>query len=227
MSHGPYPCGLLAFDIQGSGRCRDHVVSARMREGLYEIARSAIDEAGIEWDACHVEDRGDGIFAVTPGTAVKDLVDPLAGRIRARLDTYNRPTAKAARLRLRVAAHAGYVTFARHGDVRSVEGPPATHVFRIMDADAVRRLADVGGDLTLVVSDHYFSEVVRWKAGLPGREDFHPVWIKNKETQARVWVWTSSPVISLPQQAPHPVRTVYRPPAGLGEPEAPNGIRGM
>lgn len=204
MRDGPYYRGLLAVDIQASGRRTDPVVKKRMHQGLYEIVESSIDEAGIGWDACHVEDRGDGVFAATPADYVKDLVNPLAGRIREGLDVYNRTASKDAAMRLRVGVHADYIEFVRHGGVPAVVDESVDHVFRLVDAPAVKRLAKEGGDLTLVVSADYFDDILTRKAG---REDFQPVRIDNKETRARAWVWVSPPPrADVPRQMAHAVR---------------------
>lgn len=218
MSDGPYLRGLLGFDIPGSGQRRDRVVKERMHQGLYEIVKSSIDEVGIGWDTCHREDRGDGLLLVTLADSVKDLVDPLTGRIREHLDVYNRTASKYAAMGLRVGVHADYIDFVRHGDVPAVVDTAVDHVFRLVDAPVVRQLAKVGGDLTLVVSDKYFREFVAQRAGLPGRDDFQSVSVENKETRVRAWVWVSPPPrTDLPRQMSRPVRTGTRPAVDAGE----------
>lgn len=58
---------IVVVDVEGFGdprRTNRHQL--QIRDGLYRVTREAFDRAGIPWDSCDREDRGDGIFILVP-----------------------------------------------------------------------------------------------------------------------------------------------------------------
>lgn len=54
---------ILCVDVEGFGdRRRTNLHQVAVRDGLYRSLRDAFTRSGVEWDACHREDRGDGIL---------------------------------------------------------------------------------------------------------------------------------------------------------------------
>src|SRR5215469_9874661 len=51
--------GIVALDMADfTNPARTELHRVTMHNGLYEIARTAFDEAGIDWNRCEPEDRG-------------------------------------------------------------------------------------------------------------------------------------------------------------------------
>src|SRR5437879_13617733 len=60
-------CTIIAVDIEGFGRHnRTNVNQVRARHGMYRSMHQAFDAAGIPWESCRKEDRGDGILILAP-----------------------------------------------------------------------------------------------------------------------------------------------------------------
>jgi tetratricopeptide (TPR) repeat protein len=111
------------------------------------------------------------------------------------------------RIRLRMALHAGEVSYDDHG----VTAAAVNVTFRLLDAGPLKAaLAGSPGVLALVVSSWFFDEVVRHSvAGDPAT--YRPVWLTVKETTTVGW-------IALPDH-PYPPRDTPQ-----GAPLAMSGI---
>ena len=91
-----------------------------MRDGLYRAMQDAFGSAGIPWNNCDREDRGDGVFVLVPAEVPKALLaeslpPALVTALRAHNDGYPGPE----RIRLRMALHAGEVHSAGRSRRRS------------------------------------------------------------------------------------------------------------
>lgn len=126
--------------------------------GLETLLRDAFDHAGIGWDACDVEDRGDGkLILVPPGVPKIRLVDELWGRLLTGLRRHNATYADASTMQLRVAVHAGEVRLGENGKVSRA----LNDAFRIVEApEAKTALADSGAMLALIASDLFYHDVI-------------------------------------------------------------------
>lgn len=185
--HRSQHCLLFAVDVAGfTEPGRDDRVQLAVRGALYALVRDAFDGALLGWAQCLHEDRGDGMLVVVPMRMPSALLaDPLAALLARRLREHNRAAPPARRIRLRAAAHIGEVHRDRHG----LAGVAVNHLFRLLDAPALRRaLADSAGELALIASDYLYDSVLRHR---PGRVDpgaFWPVEVQVKQTRARGWV---------------------------------------
>jgi hypothetical protein len=215
----PTHCGMVTIDIaEFSGR--DPEVQVHLRDAVYRIAENACAAAGVPWDRCHVEDRGDGLLLIAPpDVSVKTLLDPLITHVHARLRTYGKTASAAAELRLRIAVHAGYVRFDAHG----ATGPHVIHLFRLVDAPSVKaEFTRHGGDCVVVVSDYLYQEVILPGPGLLDPASFVPVVIENKETHGLAWIWLPPggrrvpAEHGLPSYGQRPARRVHRRRGGAG-----------
>ncbi len=196
-------CVLFAVDVAGfTDHGRDDAVQLYMRQALYAVLTQAFEASQLGWDNCQHEDRGDGVLVIIPaGMPSVTVVDPLLDRLRAGLRRHNRIAADTAGIRLRVAIHSGQV----HRDEHGVTGAALTHLFRLLDAHALKEaLAKSTGDLALIVSDHFYDTVIRNAPGMIDPETFQPATVAVKETRARGW-------LHLPQIPPH----LPRPQSGL------------
>ncbi|GAA2165008.1 hypothetical protein [Actinomadura napierensis] len=87
---------------------------------------------------------------------------------------------------LRLAVHTGQV----HRDEHGVAGTALVHLFRLLDAPAVKKTAaDTGADLTMVVSDRLYTDATE-SGGLIDPAAYTPHRITSKETRTRAWIWT-------------------------------------
>ena len=99
-------CALFAVDIAGfTAPERDDDIRLYLHEELYKLLEKAFDGSGIPWNRCFREDRGDGVLTVIPpGNVCKNIIDPLAERLRGLIRRHNHVFRDAAAIQLRVAA---------------------------------------------------------------------------------------------------------------------------
>ncbi|NBH05075.1 tetratricopeptide repeat protein [Amycolatopsis sp. SID8362] len=173
---------ILVVDVEGYGnahRTNDHRLS--VRHGMYEILKIAFARAGLAWDKCDADDCGDGVMVLAPPDQPKSLfAETLPGQLVAALREHNGRHAREARIRLRVALHAGEVHFDEHG----VAGAAINFTFRLIDAAPLRdALARSPGVLAMVVSGWFFEEVVQHCPGArPASYQRLPVEVKETNT---------------------------------------------
>lgn len=177
---------IMAVDIAGYNdpkRTTTHQLA--VHEGFWALLRTSFAEAGIPWDACFMENTGDGAMIQLPAEVAKaDLVAQLPDRMLAELRRYNGVHAEEAGVRLRVALHAGEVHQASHGTVSQA----TSFAFRILDApEAKSALKQSGATIALIVSDTFYRDVVvHDPAADPGSYQRIPV--KVKETTTEAWL---------------------------------------
>ncbi|WP_433260932.1 ATP-binding protein [Actinosynnema sp. CS-041913] len=177
---------IVVVDVEGFGdprRTLPHQVGTRA--GLYRVVADSLRAAGVPWDGCYHEDRGDSVFVLVPPEYPKaPLVEVLPEALARALREHNDTSPAAQRTRLRVAVHAGEVAFDGHG----VTSTAVTTAFRLLDAPTVKQaLADSPGLVALVVSRWTFDEVVRHCAVLDPAT-FRPVSVQVKEVRDTAWV---------------------------------------
>lgn len=175
---------IVVVDVEGFGdprRTNRHQV--QIRDGLYRATRAAFERTGIPWDSCDHEDRGDGIFILVPAEVPKSLLaESLPPMLIAALEKHNGEHAGQQLVRLRMALHAGEVSYDEHG----VTGAAVNLAFRLLDAkDLKAALARSAGVLAVIVSSWFYEEVVRHTdvAAM-----YVPVHVTVKETAATGWM---------------------------------------
>lgn len=159
---GQYPThqSILVFDVEGFGDPhRDNSAQLAVRAGVYRVVRDAVRAAGVPWDACTHEDRGDGtIILVPPEVSKVLLLDPLLGCLSAALAEHDRTAALPHRFRLRMALHAGEVSRDAHG----LSGSDLVLACRMVDAAELRTaLRRSPVNLAVIVSDAIYNGIVR------------------------------------------------------------------
>ena len=195
---------IVVVDVEGFGdqrRTNPHQLA--VRDGLYHAMQDAFGRAGIPWDNCGHEDRGDGVFVLVPAEVPKALLAEslppvLVTALRAHNDGHPGPE----RIRLRMALHAGEVHYDQHG----VTAVAVNLAFRLLDADPLKAaLASSSGVLAVIVSSWFFEEVVRHSGAAPG---YRPVEVAVKETTTTGWICLPDQVVpagwsgQVDQQAP-------------------------
>ncbi|MEV0662627.1 tetratricopeptide repeat protein [Actinomadura luteofluorescens] len=175
---------ILCLDVEGYGR-RTNGDQLAVRAGLYRALRRALDESGVPAASCYCEDRGDGAMILIRPDVPKEL---LAGRFPARLaallERHNGGAPPDARIRVRVAVHAGEI----HHDDHGVAGTAINTAFRLLAADPLKdALRTSPGVLALITSGWFFEEVVRQNPACRAAA-FRPAQVAVKELRERAWM---------------------------------------
>ncbi|OXM59655.1 hypothetical protein CF165_46525 [Amycolatopsis vastitatis] len=186
-----YPAALhrtiMAVDIAGYNNPSRTMAHLReVHDGLWQVLRTSFAETGIPWDACFIENTGDGaMFLLPPEIAKANLVAEFPDRTRDELRRYNHVHAAETRIQLRLALHAGEVAKGSHGSVS--EAVSAT--FRMLDApEAKAAQKESKADLVLITSDLIYQDVVsQAPAADPGA--FRRIPVKVKAGERAVWAW--------------------------------------
>jgi hypothetical protein len=182
---------IVVVDVEGFGdqrRTNSHQVA--VRDGLYRAMQEAFNRAGIPWDNCSHEDRGDGIFVLVPAEVPKALLaESLPPALVTALRAHNGGHPEPERIRLRMALHAGEIHYDQHG----VTAVAVNLAFRLLDAGPLKMaLARSSGVLAVIVSSWFFDEVVRHSGVAPG---YRPVEVAVKETTAAGWICLPDQVV--------------------------------
>ncbi|WP_158073439.1 NB-ARC domain-containing protein [Actinophytocola xanthii] len=188
---------MLVLDIEGfSDRHRDDSSRTVLRERFYALLHESLAGAGIPWQSCHHEDRGDGaIVLVSPLVPKVLLLDPLLSCLSAALAEHNRSARVGERFRLRLAVHAGEVSTDRYG----LSGTDLITACRMADADELRAsLRESPVDLAVVVSDTIYEGTVRHRYRNLDPVDYHPVSLEAKKARIRAWMYRPSGVVPPP-----------------------------
>lgn len=186
----PLHHGLLAVDIEGSGRAdRPDPVRADLQHQLRILLEVAVRETNIPVQSYRYLERGDGAALVFDATVPESrLVDDLVRAIRVGLRQRALLASETATIRLRIAVHAGQVV-----DGPSLSGADLNHVFRLVNSPALREgLAGTTGLYALCVSDSVFQAVVRHGWGLLDPGEFADVQVVDGETVWTAWLWVSN-----------------------------------
>lgn len=201
-------CSLFACDIASFGHpARSDLDRRKVRKALYEGLRASFDADGIGFPACYREDRGDGALVVVPpyvdtARLITSLIDLLRGEVR----RHNEVSSATAHMQLRVAVHTGVA----HSDGEGLVGTAVNHVFRLLEADALRQgLLRSGAELALIASDRVHDDVIRHGLGMVHPGEYHRIEVRVKETVTPAWVrLPGMPAVSRP--VPEPPRAIRR-----------------
>ncbi|MEU4248623.1 hypothetical protein AB0F15_14565 [Amycolatopsis sp. NPDC026612] len=177
---------IVAVDVEGYGDQRRTTPDRLLlRAGLYRALDRAFDDAGVPWRDCRPGDCGDGVFVLAPPEIPKGLfVEFLPAALAVALHRHNRTHDAGARIRLRMALHAGEVAYDDHG----ATGPAINQTFRLLEAAPLKKALKASrGVLALITSTWFFDEVVRHSDGLDPTT-FRPVPVAVKETRTTGWI---------------------------------------
>ncbi|MEV6827163.1 hypothetical protein [Amycolatopsis sp. NPDC051102] len=176
----------MAVDIAGYNNPSRTMTHLReVHEGFWAVLKGGFAETGIPWDACFVENTGDGAMILLPPEIAKaDLVAQLPERMHADLRRHNAVHSEGARIQLRLALHAGEVQSASHGSV----GKAVSFTFRVLEAaEAKAAQRTTGAELALLASDVFYQDVVlQDPAAAPA--DYRRIPVETKETSTIAWL---------------------------------------
>jgi hypothetical protein len=190
---------ICTVDIKGYGSDADRtrLNLAAMRAGMYAAVQQAFAASGIPWEDCFRQDVGDSILLLVPGTVRKgSFAGPLPEALAAALDAYNAEHPPQERLELRLALHAGEVTFDEHG----VAANAVTEACRLLNAEQLRTvLAESPGNLAMICSNWFYTEVIMHRPAY-APETYRRVTVAVKTFSDVGWIRT--PGYELPAQLP-------------------------
>ena len=177
---------ILVVDVEGFGNHRrNNANRLAVRHGMYVALEQAFKKAGIEWDSCDHEDRGDGVLVLAPPEEPKaKFVESLPGELARAQAEHNGTHGEQEQFRLRMALHAGEVYYDRHG----VTAASVNLTFRLLDAHQLKdALAESSGMLGLIASGWFFDEVIQ-HAPASSPAIYRRVRVTVKETTTVAWI---------------------------------------
>jgi tetratricopeptide (TPR) repeat protein len=177
---------ILFVDVAGYGdQRRTNRDQVAVRHGLYAALWKSFTCAGLRWERCHREDRGDGLLILVPAEVPKELLTgPLPIELAAALERHNQGAPAEARIKLRAALHAGEV----HHDEHGVAGTSINLASRLLEAEPLKQaLRDSPGSLALIASEWFYDEVVRHHPE-SNPAAYRPACVSVKETRTSGWI---------------------------------------
>lgn len=183
------PHTIVVVEVEGFGspdRTLPHQFA--IRGALYEMVADALAAAGVAWDDCYYEDRGDGVFVLVPPEFPKaPLIEVMPRALVRALREHNASSSENTRTRLRLAVHAGEVVLDERG-VTPLSPTTLTTAFRLLDAPPLKAaLAGSPGVLAIIVSQSAFDDAVRHSTVLDPAT-FRPVEVENKDMADLAWI---------------------------------------
>ncbi|WP_433268233.1 hypothetical protein ACQPZF_03725 [Actinosynnema sp. CS-041913] len=182
---------VLRLDVVGSsagGRDRQ-VLLDRALESVVDLAFDAVRDPRYPIGRSFRRADGDSATLVIDAGIAKAWIaaDFVLREIPIALGDVNRAVNAEHRLRLRIAIDHGETVM----DVPHVGGDPVVATARLVDAPRFRQaLADAPErDLGLIVSDRFYSEVVRRGERGLDRIEFRPIHVPGKDFRRLGWIW--------------------------------------
>ncbi|MDN3357861.1 cyclic nucleotide-binding domain-containing protein [Actinomadura sp. DC4] len=176
-------CTIVFTDVAGFGaEVRNDEDRRIVRRELFDMTRAAFEDAGISWESCHWEDRGDGLLIIVPPRIPTTAVlDGLPGRLAVALRRHNRRSSEPVRIQLRLAVHVGPVVT----DVMGLSGEAIICAARLLDAPVLKRtLAETAANLGVIVSTFVWESVVKHGDA----DGFRRVRVEVKESRLDAWM---------------------------------------
>ncbi|MFD1151561.1 hypothetical protein [Saccharothrix hoggarensis] len=216
---------FVIVDIERYGRRADDD-QRWLRDQMYGVLREAVRKAGVDWAACETQDRGDSVILFVPASVPKiEITETFVEGLDRELTRYNRRSAESVRMRMRVALHAGEVS----RDERGWIGTELNTACRMVDLQRARDVlaANPAANLVLVVSDLWFTSVVKQDPVLVDHFRFTRVPFVAKEVDSHAWVHVRGGHVAAAQPeaaAPAPVApepVAPQPVAGAVQPAQP------
>jgi hypothetical protein len=177
---------VLALVIDGFAAAdRTNTHRLTLRAGIYDVLQRALSVSGVEWEDCHRADLGDGVLVLIPAGYPKAVFSELVpGALRESLAVHNSSHRRPERIRLRVALHAGEVSYDAHG----ATGTAIVHTFRLLHSGVLKDAsAHADGALAVIASAWFYDEIIR-HSPLSRPDRYRRVFVREKETAACGWI---------------------------------------
>lgn len=182
---------IVCVDVENFGdRSRTNRDQIAVRANLYRAICGAFARSEVRWEDCYHEDRGDGALILVPADVPKErLVASWPVKLARNLERHNHDSDHRARIRLRVAIHAGEV----YHDAYGVTGAAINTAFRLLQARALKTaLRDSPGVLALIASAWFYDEVIRHNPESNPNE-YQRVRVAVKESRTSAWIHLPGP----------------------------------
>ncbi|NDU77532.1 hypothetical protein GWI34_33660, partial [Actinomadura sp. DSM 109109] len=180
-------CTIVYTDVAGfSSPTRSDADRIGVRRAMYRALRESFEESGVPWDACHVEDRGDGaLIVIPPQVPTAIVIDPMLVSLGLRLRRHNHRATGAVRVQLRVAVNVGPVM----PDPPGVSGSSIITTARLLDAGPLKdRLAATGADLGVIASRFVYDSVIVPSPGHVTAAEYERITCRVKESSLEGFV---------------------------------------
>lgn len=177
-------CTVLLVDIarfSDTGRTdRDRLAVVK---ACYRMLENAFKHAGVDWNSCHCEDRGDGALVIIPGhVPTEDIIHRLVRRLAASLRQHNKRACAGRQFSLRAAVDVGPVTAHEHG----VSGETIISAARLVEATRLKAaVLDPDVVIGVATSQFVFDRVTRH---LPEAETYEEVKFQVKGWRGCAWM---------------------------------------
>jgi hypothetical protein len=186
-------CSVLLTDVVDFGaQTRTDQDRKAIREAMYRIVREAFIMASISWDACHHEDRGDGILLVIPPREpTRRIVHPLLTHIIGELSRHNARAQDSTSFQLRVALDVGPV----ESDDEGVNGKVIIDVARLIDASAFKqKLAKAPPETSVgfIASDSVYDSIIKQHPGQLAPAEYQKINPRVKGDRITAWIKLAS-----------------------------------
>lgn len=181
---GGQNCTVMMIDIaRFSGPGRTDGDRLAIVNACYRMLKDSFSAAGVDWGACRLEDRREGVLVIIPGhVPTEGVVNTLMRRLAANLRWYNRRAQAGQRFRLRAAVDVGPVMAYEHG----VSGETLISVARLLEASRLKTAVLTPGVIIgIATSPFVFERVARH---LPGAELYEQVRFQVKEWKGSAWM---------------------------------------
>ncbi|MFL6142073.1 MAG: hypothetical protein ACJ72N_09460 [Labedaea sp.] len=180
---------VLIVDIAGFGRCGRRAQWVARRT-MTSVVRETLRHIGVDWRPGDGDELGDGLRVLLPAGMPKTLLaHPWPGLLVQALHRHNANRPAEERVRLRVAIGVAEVEF----DGTYAASPAVIEAFRMVDAAPLKRmLARSPGPLALVVSQHFYREVVQ-RVPDAHAEAYRAVRVRTKEGPTIAWITAPEP----------------------------------
>lgn len=198
---------VFTVDIKGYGSGeRTRLNHVAMRAGMYDAVKRAFAVSDIPWDDSFRQDVGDSILLLVPGKVPKGaFAGPLPGALVAALEAHNALHPVEEHIELRLALHAGEVTFDEYG----VAAGAVIQACRLLNAAPLKEaLGRSRGPLAMICSDWFYTEVIKQRPEY-APETYRRITADVKEFSGVAWIRT--PGYELPTDVALRADTVVAP----------------
>jgi hypothetical protein len=176
-------CKLDIVEYAGSYRTVQNkaVIKVEMRK----CVERACTAAGIRWSDCELQGEGDDILILAPGTVPRGaFVGEFPRALVVELCSHNEGRVLGEQIKLRLALCVGQVDRGPAGTV----GNGIDYVERLLGARVFKKtLAKSSGPLGMIVSEHFYMEVVRYSSEYEP-DAYRRISFKVKETGGTAWI---------------------------------------